>query len=913
MSTQDTCTRSVNFETIPDALKEPSQWVLWKKIKRGGDLTKFPFQPGGSPASTTSPRTWSDFETVRATYEPGEFDGIGFVFAEDGPFVGADLDDCFDRDVPTTGASDVVRRLDSYTETSPSGTGLHVICQGFIPHERNRTSDVDGMKEIEIYDDGRYFTVTGEHLDDTPSAPRERAQELYSLCTDLFGTAEKNRGDSSSGTAETPSTLDDRELIEKAKAAGNGSKFTRLWKGDTSGYKSHSEAQQALANMLAFWTGGNKGRMERLFETSGMCRGEDDVRKFSNYDADTALETQEEFYDPEAESSSSSSAPGDETDTDNPGFSVSQFQERLDGLQDKEAERKATDLLDKVATLGRSEIAQCRDILEEHGARVRRLRSFKSDAKAIRKERLEEESSTDPKGPQDLKQGELTAWIADHVLSGNDAFALDGSGALYFYSGGCYHDGGEGYLKRQVKDILDAEGMTREFTEYRCDEVQHRIETDAPELWDDPPKSRINLKNGILNLDTGEFEEHGPRKWLSTRQIPIAHDPEAEGTAWRDALEQWFPDDAGAEVAFEWIAKQITPGYGRRKATYLYGGESKGKSTLLRNLVEGVFGGQGVRHMTLQELSDDDYARANLFDSSLNVCSDLPARPLEGTSVFKRVTGGDTISANRKYKDRFSFTPHCEMIFSGNVPIRAPKAGEPFWDRWLVIPFWGESFEPGDEGHVPEEQLDARLQDPEELSALLNEILRVLPKVQREGVTETQSMADALESIRRHPTNDLSTPGPSRETSQTGGESTPNVTESNAKTRPTEGAPASPERGEQTLEHPEDEIGTELSGDSSTENANSSHQGRGGGYAQDFEKEEGLDTGDPCPKSDTFQSFEPGDSGFQPGDPVKTPGGTGTVKQLRPGSPPKVLVSLDHGPEKRYNPDSLTPKDNMQS
>jgi P4 family phage/plasmid primase-like protien len=898
MDTQAETPRSVKFKGIPEALKAPPQWVLWKEIERDGDPTKMPLQPNGNPASSTDSTTWSDFETVRSAFESGGFAGIGFVFAE-GPFVGVDLDDCFEEGALTGGALDVVDRLDSYTEVSPSGTGLHVICRGFLTDMGNRTGDVDGMKELEIYEDGRYFTFTGEHLEGTPGTPEQRAQEVYSLCKDLFGAAEKNQGDSSNGTAESLSNLDDRELIEKAKGADNGAKFTRLWDGDTSGYKSHSEAQQALANLLAFWTGGDKDRMERLFEKSGMCRGDDDVRKFSNHDANTALDGKTEFYDPSGKPSSSSS-PGEantaksDPDTEDPGFSVSEFREALDGLQDKEAEHEATKLLNEVATLDRSEIARCRDILEEHGARARRLRSFESDAKTIRKE-LEEESSAGPDGPQDLKHGELTAWIAEQVLAEN-AFALDGSGALYYYAGGRYVDGGEEYLNKQIKSILDAEDMTREFTRYRCEEVRHRIATDAPSLWDEPPRDRINLKNGILNLDTLELEPHGPGKWLSTRQIPIAFDPDAEGDAWETVLNQWFPEDAGAEVAYEWIASLITPAFGRRKATYLYGGKSKGKSTLLRNLVDGVFGGQGVRHMTPQELDGDPFAKADLFDATLNVCADLPAAPMEGTSVFKQITGGDRMSAQRKYKDRFSFTPHCELVFSGNVPIRAPDAGEPFWDRWRVIPFRGVSFDPGSEDHIPEEELDARLQDPEELSALLNELLKAIPKVRREGVTETDSMAGALESIRRHPTNDLPTrgapTGSAPPSSQHSGDGTARVPEED-----TALSAQDERRGDQNEKH---------EGVSNPNSGNTPSTDGGEGYSQNFEKEEGSDTRGTCPRNDAFQSFERG-------DPVETPDGTGTVKELRPvdspNVPPKVLVSLDHGPSKRYSPGSLTRQD----
>jgi len=273
---------------IPDALRELDQWVLW-----GDD--KVPQQPSGAAASSTDPDTWTNFESVLKAYRSGDFDGIGFVFTEDDPFVGVDLDDCVQDGSLTHGTLDVVEQLDSYTEGSPSGTGLHIILEGFLTRDRNRTGDVDGMEEIEIYEDGRYFTFTGRHLDGTPAEPQQRARELHALCEDLFEVEE---------TEETPAPsdpidLDDRELIKKAKTSKHGSKFERLWSGDTSGYESHSEADQALANMLAFWAGGDRDRIDQLFRQSGLCRDKWTNRPdYRRRTIDKALEGRTEFYDP---------------------------------------------------------------------------------------------------------------------------------------------------------------------------------------------------------------------------------------------------------------------------------------------------------------------------------------------------------------------------------------------------------------------------------------------------------------------------------------------------------------------------------------------------------------------------------------------------------------------------------------
>ena len=240
-----------NFGNIPDALQKRDQWILWSTETRDGDPTKAPKQPGGAYASSTDSDTWMPFSDARDAYASSEFDGIGFVFDEEGPFVGVDLDGCVKNGDLTGGAWDVVKRLDSYTERSPSGTGLHIICRGFLPDLGNRSSEVKGLKELELYDQARYFTFTGRHLDGTPEKAKNRAQEIYDLCREVF---DKPKSEPTSTPAE-PNDLEDQKLIEKARNANDGGKFARLWNGDTSEHgDDHSRADLALVRKLAVWT-----------------------------------------------------------------------------------------------------------------------------------------------------------------------------------------------------------------------------------------------------------------------------------------------------------------------------------------------------------------------------------------------------------------------------------------------------------------------------------------------------------------------------------------------------------------------------------------------------------------------------------------------------------------------------------
>ncbi len=155
-------------EGIPDELKVRPQWVCWRyALDSKGKWTKHPYNPrSGRKASSTDLMTWSKFEDVLAAYEAEKYDGIGFVFCSGDPYTGVDLDACRD---PETGeiegwAAEIIEALDSYTELSPSGTGLHVVAKGKVPAPLKRGG-------IEMYSVERFFTMSGHGAGALEAAP----------------------------------------------------------------------------------------------------------------------------------------------------------------------------------------------------------------------------------------------------------------------------------------------------------------------------------------------------------------------------------------------------------------------------------------------------------------------------------------------------------------------------------------------------------------------------------------------------------------------------------------------------------------------------------------------------------------------------------------------------------------------
>lgn len=283
-------------QEIPEAMKKDHQWVCWRSEKRGGKTTKVPVNPAtGRYARSNTPKTWSDFETAVRYYQKSEtISGIGFMFSGDGEYAGVDLDGCRD---PETGAVEdwaveIIRRLDSYTERSPSGTGYHVIVYGSVPDGGNRSGD------LEMYDSHRYFTVTGDRVPGGPKSVNHRPKQLHAIHQEYIATYSSEQATAPIKEQQRV-PIPDQELLEKAKNAVNGRKFQSLWNGDIAGYKSHSEADQALCNLLAFWTGGDPDRIEKLFSMSGLVR--DKWRKRPRYRERTiqnAIQSCSEFYEP---------------------------------------------------------------------------------------------------------------------------------------------------------------------------------------------------------------------------------------------------------------------------------------------------------------------------------------------------------------------------------------------------------------------------------------------------------------------------------------------------------------------------------------------------------------------------------------------------------------------------------------
>lgn len=163
---------------LPAELRGLRQWVTWALVKNEkGASTKIPYTPGSnSYASTTNPKTWGTNAEALVDVSKRKRSGIGFVFTQSDPYIGIDLDHCFENGKPRVWALDIVRALDSYTEISQSGEGLHIILKGQLPAGARKRKD-KGVN-IECYESGRYFAMTGNVLTSAPAEVHHRQAQV---------------------------------------------------------------------------------------------------------------------------------------------------------------------------------------------------------------------------------------------------------------------------------------------------------------------------------------------------------------------------------------------------------------------------------------------------------------------------------------------------------------------------------------------------------------------------------------------------------------------------------------------------------------------------------------------------------------------------------------------------------------
>lgn len=246
-------------------------------------VDKKPFCAPGRMASSTDASTWLSFDEAVALAEREGLAGVGFVFAPGGGLCGVDLDKCRD---PETGAVQawaqrVIERLASYTEISPSGTGVHIIANATLPGPGRKKNRDDGPGATEMYDRARYFTMTGNLFPGASAVITDRQDVVADIYARIGGGERPSAPAASGATGSTPAkdlTPADNAIVEAIESSKDATAWHRLFiAGETRPGHSGSENDHELAAILCRYTN-DDATVERLMRASPLHREKWDRR-----------------------------------------------------------------------------------------------------------------------------------------------------------------------------------------------------------------------------------------------------------------------------------------------------------------------------------------------------------------------------------------------------------------------------------------------------------------------------------------------------------------------------------------------------------------------------------------------------------------------------------------------------------
>jgi len=260
----------MSYDHIPEILRHQPQWVVWGIV---GEPPKAPFQPKSLarlmtvPARSGDPGTWGTFADAVDCVDKGLAQGIGYEFSGQGVY-GVDLDDVRnDNGAINPQAREIVEQLNSYTEVSPSGRGLHIfVTADHVNITRHRRQG--GF--VEIYGNARYFTVTGDIYGDFDHMA-ERSDELQRV-HDRYLLPERTR----SATASYPVESAQGDFLQRGLA--KDLMLRACWNGDRR-RGDESASDLALMNKLGYWLSGNLDAMCAAFLQSPYFAQKDEPHK----------------------------------------------------------------------------------------------------------------------------------------------------------------------------------------------------------------------------------------------------------------------------------------------------------------------------------------------------------------------------------------------------------------------------------------------------------------------------------------------------------------------------------------------------------------------------------------------------------------------------------------------------------
>ena len=238
------------------------------------------------------------------------------------------------------------------------------------------------------------------------------------------------------------------------------------------------------------------------------------------------------------------------------------------------------------------------------------------------------------------------------------------------------------------------------------------------DIFEGGPDDRVVCKNGVLDLNTGFLNETFEPNEYHITGIPVVYDPEATCPNFTRFLDQILDDEDDKKAIIEWFGYCLYKKYIFEIILFLVGRGANGKSILMF-VLECFLGKENISSVEPQDLNQDRFAAVNLWRKLANLAGDIDSAPIKRAGLLKKVTGGDFISAQHKFRDSFRFLNYAKMMYTCN---KVPESWDTSnaWYRRIHIIHFRKTFERKDKNYIPRDRLIESLTTPEELSGILN-------------------------------------------------------------------------------------------------------------------------------------------------------------------------------------------------
>lgn len=643
--------RQSDFSKIPQVLKNYPHWLLFrhendhkKPIRLATNGTLYPFD------EKKDYKYFRTFDEIVKLYEQGYGDGIGFYFG-DTPFMGIDFDGAF-----AGTAGDYIKRLASYTEKSPSGQGYHVLLMGNLPAGTKNKAMQGKHDGVEVYDDKRYFTVTGQHVAGTPSTIARPPADFSQMLEEwgLLATKE-DKPSPPPVVVEDPVELSDSTVLGLCRNEKRGQMFCDVFDNGDVSYHSDdvSRAVYWCLEKLSFYTQDGE-QISRIMQECALLQTDKQRTKWER-------------------------------------LAEKQVQKVLDWRADKDkyTPKQAQGAGDLFMFAGVDMPANPAPLLEYGLTDLGNA------------ERLE------------FMAGRNLMYVFDYGSFGvwNGLKWVIGDGArnwLEGFTAQLMRDCGQYAFKAQNISSDRLQALVKFFAQCQnysriCGAVNvaksiinNQVSTEQLDGLD----LVINTPQGIIDLTTMTTRPHDSAQLHTkvTRGSYITKN-DIVVTEWQNFLDSIFPQDVQ-----KWLQKFfgycLTGSTREEKLLFLYGKGGSGKGTLVEtiNYALGDYGGVMPMETILASRNDAQGGGGSasphimaLMGKRLVLASESGLGRAFNASMLKLLTGGDKLTARQLHRQQCEFYPKFKLVISSNyMPTISDPRDEGIKRRLLILPFNGE-------------------------------------------------------------------------------------------------------------------------------------------------------------------------------------------------------------------------------